>query len=215
LSGLFSSIVVGGVEVPNRIVMPPMTTRLADDEGHVTEALVAYYKARALGGVGLITVEMGSPERAGRHRFRELGVYDDRFLPGLERLTTVLHDAGARVSVQLGHGGSRARNAVSDETPIAPSSIPTPVYEVEAETVVPSEMTKARIEQTTQAFVEAGAPRRPRRLRPRRAARGARVPDLPVPVPQREHQNRRVRRLPAEPGPVRPRRSATYQGGDA
>ncbi len=155
MSGLFSSIVVGGVEVPNRIVMPPMTTRLADDEGHVTEALVAYYKARALGGVGLITVEMGSPERAGRHRFRELGVYDDRFLPGLERLTTVLHDAGARVSVQLGHGGSRARNAVSDETPIAPSSIPTPVYEVEAETVVPSEMTKARIEQTTQAFVEA------------------------------------------------------------
>ena len=86
MGGLFSSIVVGGVEVPNRIVMPPMTTRLADDEGYVTEALVAYYRARALGGVGLITVEMGSPERAGRHRFRELGVYDDRFLPGLERL---------------------------------------------------------------------------------------------------------------------------------
>ena len=135
--------------------MPPMTTRLADHEGHVTDALVAYYRARALGGVGLVTVEMGSPERAGRHRFRELGVYDDRFLPGLERLTTVLHDAGSRVSVQLGHGGSRARNAVSDETPIAPSSIPTPVYELETETVVPLEMSEARIEQTTQAFAEA------------------------------------------------------------
>jgi 2,4-dienoyl-CoA reductase-like NADH-dependent reductase (Old Yellow Enzyme family) len=50
LSGLFSSIVVGGVEVPNRIIMPPMTTRLADDEGHVTEVLVAYYKpARSVG----------------------------------------------------------------------------------------------------------------------------------------------------------------------
>ncbi len=155
MGGLFSSIVLGGVEVPNRIVMPPMTTRLADDEGHVTDALLAYYRARALGGAGLITVEMGSPERAGRHRFRELGVYDDRFLPGLERLTTVLHDAGARVSVQLGHGGSRARGAVSGETPIAPSSIPTPVYEVEPETVVPSEISEARIEQTTQAFVDA------------------------------------------------------------
>ncbi len=52
-----------------------MTTRLADDQGHVTEALVAYYRARALGGVGLVTVEMGSPERVGRHRFRELGVF--------------------------------------------------------------------------------------------------------------------------------------------
>ncbi len=141
--------------MPNRIVMPPMTTRLADPEGYVTDDLIAYYRARALGGVGLITIEMGSPERAGRHRFRELGVYDDRFLPGLERLVAVLHDAGSRVSVQLGHGGSRARGAVSGETPVAPSSIPTPVFEVEAETVVPSEMTKARIGQTTQAFVEA------------------------------------------------------------
>ena len=33
--------------------------------------------------IGLITVEMASPEKAGRHRRRELGIYDDRFLPGL------------------------------------------------------------------------------------------------------------------------------------
>ena len=132
-----------------------MTTRLADPEGYVTDALIAYYKARALGGVGLITVEMGSPERVGRHRFRELGVYDDRFLPGLQRLVNALHDAGSVVSVQLGHGGSRARRAVSGETPIAPSRIPTSVYEIEPETVVPSEMSANRIEQTTLAFVEA------------------------------------------------------------
>jgi 2,4-dienoyl-CoA reductase-like NADH-dependent reductase (Old Yellow Enzyme family) len=132
-----------------------MTTRLADPEGYVTDALVAYYKARALGGVGLITVEMGSPERVGRHRFRELGIYDERFLPGLQRLVNTLHDAGAVVSVQLGHGGSRARRAVSGETPIAPSRIPTSVYEIEPDTVVPSEMSADRIEQTTLAFVEA------------------------------------------------------------
>jgi dimethylglycine catabolism A len=152
---LFSPVTIGGVEVPNRVVMPPMTTRLADPEGYVTDALVAYYEARALGGVGLITVEMGSPERAGRHRFRELGVYDDRFLPGLGHLVDALHNAGARASVQLGHGGSRARRAVSGERPIAPSRIPTSVYEIEPETVVPSEMSGDRIEQTTQAFVEA------------------------------------------------------------
>jgi 2,4-dienoyl-CoA reductase-like NADH-dependent reductase (Old Yellow Enzyme family) len=152
---LFSPVTIGGIEVPNRVVMPPMTTRLADPEGYVTDALIAYYKARALGGVGLITVEMGSPERVGRHRFRELGVYDDRFLPGLQRLVNALHDAGAVVSVQLGHGGSRARRAVSGETPIAPSRIPTSVYEIEPETVVPSEMSANRIEQTTLAFVEA------------------------------------------------------------
>jgi len=152
---LFSPVIVGGVEVRNRIVMPSMTTRLADPEGCVTDTLIAYYEARALGGVGLVTVEMGSPEKVGRHRFCELGVYDDRFLAGLERLVGTLHEAGARTSVQLGHGGSRARKAVSGETPIAPSSVPTQVYEVEPETVIPLEMTRARIEQTTQAFVEA------------------------------------------------------------
>lgn len=155
MDALFSPVLVGGVEVPNRFIMPAMTTRLANPEGYVTKALVAYYRARALGGVGLITVEMGSPEKVGRHRFRELGLYDDRFLPGLERLVGALHDAGVRVSVQLGHGGSRARKAVSGETPIAPSAVPTPVYEIEFETVVPSEMDKERIERTTHAFVEA------------------------------------------------------------
>src|SRR5215212_11133423 len=155
MEALFSPVIVGGVEVRNRFVMPPMTTRLADPEGYVTDALIAYYEARALGGAGLITVEMGSPEKVGRHRFGELGVYDDKFLPGLERLVGVLHDAGARVSVQLGHGGSRAPKAVSGETPIAPSPVLTSVYEREASTVIPLEMTKARIEQTTQAFVEA------------------------------------------------------------
>ena len=77
---------IGSVDIPNRIVMPPMTTRTADEEGYVTDDTIAYYLARARGGVGLITVEMASPEKAGRHRRREVGIYDDRFLPGLTRL---------------------------------------------------------------------------------------------------------------------------------
>jgi hypothetical protein len=34
---------------------------------------------------------MASPERAGRHRRRELGIYDDRFLPGLAALRYTRH----------------------------------------------------------------------------------------------------------------------------
>src|SRR5579859_292687 len=59
---LFTPIAIGGVEVPNRIVLPAMTTRLADEGGQVTEAMLAYYRVRAIGGVGLLTVEMSSPE---------------------------------------------------------------------------------------------------------------------------------------------------------
>ena len=84
MSILLTPARIGPVEIPNRIVMPSMTTRTADAEGVVTDASLAYYAARARGGTGLITVEMASPERAGRHRRRELGIYDDRFLPPLE-----------------------------------------------------------------------------------------------------------------------------------
>ena len=42
---------IGAVEMKNRIVMPPMTTRLADAEGYVTDDTVNYYMARVRGGV--------------------------------------------------------------------------------------------------------------------------------------------------------------------
>jgi 2,4-dienoyl-CoA reductase-like NADH-dependent reductase (Old Yellow Enzyme family) len=146
---------IGEVEIVNRIVLPPMTTRTADAEGFVTDDTIAYYLARVNGGVGLITVEMASPEKAGRHRHCELGIYDDRFLPGLARLVDAIHRGGAKASIQLGHGGGHTRKDICGEDPIAPSAIPHPVFEVTFETIVPEAMTKPRIERTKAAFVEA------------------------------------------------------------
>jgi dimethylglycine catabolism A len=146
---------IGPVEIKNRIVMPPMTTRTADAEGFVTDDSVAYYMARVRGGVGLITVEMASPEKCGRHRRHEIGIYDDRFLPGLTRLVGEIHRGGAKASIQLGHGGGHTRADICGETPIAPSAIPHPVYETTFETIVPQEMTKARIAETIAAHVTA------------------------------------------------------------
>ncbi|MEK7876040.1 MAG: FAD-dependent oxidoreductase [Pseudomonadota bacterium] len=152
---LFTPMSIGGVELRNRIVMPSMTTRLADREGYVTDATVAYFKARAAGGTGLITVEMASPERVGRHRARELGIYDDRFLPGLTRLVGEIHACGAKASIQLGHAGGHTREDVCGEPPIAPSAVPHYVYEITGQTITPLEMSKERIARTIEAFVAA------------------------------------------------------------
>jgi len=152
---LFTPMSIGGVELRNRIIMPSMTTRLADREGHVTDATVAYFKARAAGGTALITVEMASPERAGRHRARELGIYDDRFLPGLTRLVREIHACGAKASIQLGHAGGHTREDVCGEPPIAPSAVPHYVYEVTGRTITPLEMSRERIVRTIEAFVAA------------------------------------------------------------
>jgi dimethylglycine catabolism A len=148
---------IGSVEIRNRIVMPPMTTRLADETGRVTDATIAYYMARVRGGIGLVTVEMASPERAGRHRVRELGIYDDQFLPGLSRLADEIHRGGGKCSIQLGHGGGHTRFDICGETPVAPSAIPHPVYEVTNQTIVPRAMTVMDIRNTVQAFAAAAA----------------------------------------------------------
>ena len=149
---LFTPSKIGPVEIRNRVVMPPMTTRTADAEGFVTNATIAYYMARVRGGVGLITVEMAAPERAGRHRFREMGIYDDRFVPGLKGLVDEIHSGGAKASIQLGHGGGHTRRDICGETPVAPSAIPHPVFEVTFETIVPEELTIERIKEIVAAF---------------------------------------------------------------
>lgn len=155
VGALFTPGAIGPVVIRNRTVMPPITTRYADDEGFVTDDLIAYYSARGRGGAGLIVVEMASPEPVGRHRRRELSIYDDRFVPGLTRLASEIKAAGARVSIQLGHGGGHTREDICGEHPIAPSAIPHWVMETTGQTIVPREMSKARIDETIEAFVEA------------------------------------------------------------
>ena len=155
MASLFDPITIRGVEIPNRIVMPPMTTRLAAPDGGVTPELIQYFVARAEGGAGLITVEMCSPDPAGRHRARELGISHDRFVAGLRELTSRLKAAGSRASVQIGHAGGHTRQDVTGHPPVAPSALPHVVQEVDTRRVVPEELTPEGIRAVVQAFAEA------------------------------------------------------------
>ncbi len=152
---LFTPGDIGPLRLKNRVVMAPMTTRTADENGCVTDDSIAYYVARAAAGVGLITVEMAAPEPAGKHRHFELGICDDRFLPGLRKLVDAIHSAGAKAGIQLGHGGGHTRVDVCGEQPIAPSAIPHVVQEGQTETIIPEAMSVARIAQTVHAFADA------------------------------------------------------------
>ena len=155
MPSLFEPGGIGPVALSNRLIMPPMTTRAADAGGFVTEDLLAHYRARAEGGVGLVIVEMASPERAGKHRNFELGIYDDRFLPGLTRLVGTIHAAGAKAAIQLGHGGGHTRVDIAGVTPVAPSAIPHSVQEGHTEVIVPEEMSLARVAEAIEAFAAA------------------------------------------------------------
>ena len=54
---LLEPVTVGGVLLRNRVVMPPMESRLSRPDGSVTKTMINYYAERARGGVGAIIVE--------------------------------------------------------------------------------------------------------------------------------------------------------------
>ena len=57
MPGLFEPITIKGLVLKNRLIMPPMNTRMATEDGECTERHIRHYMARATGGVGLIIIE--------------------------------------------------------------------------------------------------------------------------------------------------------------
>jgi len=108
----------------NRFVMPPMVTLFATPEGYISERQIAYYLERARGGVGLIVVEAAaiSPEGAGSPCWLRLN--DDAFVPGLARLTKLVHSYDAKIIIQLAHAGRQTFSEYSGLELVAPSPIP-------------------------------------------------------------------------------------------
>lgn len=152
---IFDKVYIGGLEIRNRIVMPPMTTKYGDQDGRPTERTIAYYGARGDGGTGLIVVEMSGVDLHGKHRAKELGLYDDKFIPALEKLTQRIKASGARACIQLGHGGGQCLQRVTGVESVAPSAIPYVVHETITETHTPKELSIEEIEGVIDHFVEA------------------------------------------------------------
>ena len=146
---IFEPISIGRMELKNRLVMPAMGTRYAAFGGWVSDRLIDYLVERARGGVGLITLEMTAVTFTGRISNYSPGLYDDKLIAGYARLTHAVKKAGARVAVQLAHGGAGSSSAVTGVQPVAPS----PVGRLKGES--PRELSTGEIETLVEAFAAA------------------------------------------------------------
>ncbi|MDO8491781.1 MAG: FAD-dependent oxidoreductase [Dehalococcoidia bacterium] len=128
LQRLFQPIKIGAMECRNRIVMPPMATNLATREGFVTDRIADYYGKRAEGGAGLIIVEATCVDmRIGKTVVCEVGIDDDKFIPGLKQLAGAIKSHGAAAAIQLHHAGRETKPAtLGGLQPVAPSAIEVP-----------------------------------------------------------------------------------------
>ncbi len=93
---LFEPITIGQMSLKNRIVMPPMGTGYAEDQGFVGQRMIDYYEARARGGAGLIIVEFTAPDSQCKGP-RQLTLGDDRYVPGWQDLIAAIHQHGAKI----------------------------------------------------------------------------------------------------------------------
>ncbi|OFW59721.1 MAG: hypothetical protein A2W01_08040 [Candidatus Solincola sediminis] len=120
---LWDPIDVGALRLRNRAVMPAMGTGYASRKGEVTDQLRAYLEARAEGGAGLIITEVTAVDALGKGYQRELGVYHDSFLPGLETLAKSIKAGGAAAALQLHHAGRETFEIVIGGQPVGPSAV--------------------------------------------------------------------------------------------
>lgn len=122
---LFSPMQIGNLNLRNRIVMAPMSTNLSADNGAVSPRQIAFYRARAEGGVGLIIVEFCCVDAAtGRSEHRQMTLENAANLDGHQRLVEAIKSAGAGACLQLQHGGQGAvRGLLADGIAVAPSDV--------------------------------------------------------------------------------------------
>lgn len=137
-----------GLELKNRVVMSPMCTHSADDEGHITDWQRTHYSARALGQVGLIFLETLVIDSKGKIGEGDIGIWDNSHIDGLTSLVDLLHSFGSKVGAQLGHAG-RVANAAGVEH-VGPSPIP-----FSENSVVPKELTLEDIGKIVALFGDA------------------------------------------------------------
>jgi 2,4-dienoyl-CoA reductase-like NADH-dependent reductase (Old Yellow Enzyme family)/thioredoxin reductase len=148
---LFEPFQIKNVNLRNRIVMPPMGSRLALPDGAVSETLINYYEERARGGVGLIIVEYSYiDDKASKAIPGQLGVYDEKLIPLLNELAERIKAYGARVGLQINHAGRATSKAIIGRKPLSPSALTVPRGDEMTE-----ELTIEEIEEIIEAYGEA------------------------------------------------------------
>ena len=146
---LFERGYIGALEIPNRIIMAPMLTCYANGP-NVSDRLIDFLEERARGGAGMITTEIASVHPLGQLEHNQIAVYDDKFIPGLRKLADAVHKHGAKIAMQIGHGGRASRSDVIGTQPVSSSAVPLP-----RSRELPRELTKSEIKELVDSFIQA------------------------------------------------------------
>jgi 2,4-dienoyl-CoA reductase-like NADH-dependent reductase (Old Yellow Enzyme family) len=149
MSKLFETTKLNGMTLKNRFVRSATAEGMATEDGEVTSRLVNLMVELAEGGVGLIITGHAYVTQRGQATPWQLGIYDDKLIPDLRRMTDAVHERDGRIVAQLAHAGILANPKLTGDAPLGPSAIEG------LDEVVSQEMTLEEINATVEAFEEA------------------------------------------------------------
>lgn len=123
MPSLFDPLALGDLELPNRIVMAPLTRSRANNPGRIPNELMAeYYQQRA--DAGLILTEATSVTPMGVGYADTPGIWSAEQVEGWKLITQAVHQQGGRIFLQLWHVGRISHSLfLNGEIPVAPSAI--------------------------------------------------------------------------------------------
>ncbi|MEV0122685.1 alkene reductase [Streptomyces sp. NPDC050703] len=122
MPSLFSSYRLGGLTLPNRTVMAPMSRVRAAAGGLATASMAAYYAQRAT--AGLIVTEGVQPSLVGQSNPGTPGLYTDEQTDSWRQVTDAVHTSGGRLFAQIMHGGRVSHHETTGLRPVGPSAVP-------------------------------------------------------------------------------------------
>lgn len=119
---LFDPVKIGSLELPNRIIMAPLTRSRSGAQRIPNKLMAEYYTQRA--SAGLILTEATSVTPMGVGYADTPGIWSDEQVEGWKLTTSAVHKAGGRIFLQLWHVG-RISDPIflNGELPVAPSAI--------------------------------------------------------------------------------------------
>ncbi len=133
---IFAPLRIKNMRLPNRIVMAPMLTYMADTEGEIGPFHHIHYSARALGGAGLIITEMLAVSPEGRATPACPGLYNDTQITGWKTINAFIHSNSASMTcAQIGHAGARGSCSVPKDGRgyDVPMDVPWPIISASAQ----------------------------------------------------------------------------------
>ncbi len=124
---LFEELKAKNIDFKNRIIMPPMATAKADDDGHITQDILDYYQEKTCDKLfSTVIIEHNFIDPLGKASHNQFSIADDSSIEGLKKLAKIIKNNGSHAVVQISHAGSSTNEDVIDESPVAPSAIKNP-----------------------------------------------------------------------------------------